>query len=102
MYCPTTSFHIGEDRKRSNGDPVTAQDFVFSYKRILTSAFGAQNVGNLFVMKGAEDYFNEKITDFDQVGVKTLGNTLPTFSANECQNFFKAAGYQVLNKWKIL
>ena len=66
------TFHIGEDRKWSNGDPVTAQDFVFSYKRILTSAFGAQNVGNLFVMKGAEDYFKEKITDFDQVGVKAL------------------------------
>ena len=66
------TFHIGEDRKWSNGDPVTAQDFVFSYKRILTPAFGAQSVDHLFVMKGAEDYFKEKITDFDQVGVKVL------------------------------
>jgi oligopeptide transport system substrate-binding protein len=66
------TFHIGEDRKWSNGDPVTAQDFVFSYKRILTPAFGSQYVDRLFVMKGAEDYFKEKITDFDQVGVKAL------------------------------
>jgi oligopeptide transport system substrate-binding protein len=66
------TFHIGEDRKWSNGDPVTAQDFVFSYKRILTPAFGSQLVDSLFVMKGAEDYFKEKITDFDQVGVKAL------------------------------
>ena len=66
------TFHIGEDRKWSNGDPVTAQDFVFSYKRILTPTFGAQSVDHLFVMKGAEDYFKEKITDFDQVGVKAL------------------------------
>ena len=66
------TFHIGEDRKWSNGDPVTAQDFVFSYKRILTPAFGSQHVDRLFVMKGAEDYFKEKITDFDQVGVKAL------------------------------
>ena len=66
------TFHIGENRKWSNGDPVTAQDFVFSYKRILTPAFGAQFVDHLFVMKGAEDYFKEKITDFDQVGVKAL------------------------------
>jgi oligopeptide transport system substrate-binding protein len=70
--CSVWTFHIGEDRKWSNGDPVTAQDFVFSYKRILTPAFGAQNVDRLFVMKGAEDYFKEKITDFDQVGVKAL------------------------------
>jgi oligopeptide transport system substrate-binding protein len=66
------TFHIGEDRKWSNGDPVTAQDFVFSYKRVLSPTFGAQNVDRLFVMKGAEDYFKEKITDFDQVGVKAL------------------------------
>jgi oligopeptide transport system substrate-binding protein len=66
------TFHIGEDRKWSNGDPVTAQDFVFSYKRILTPTFGSQYVDHLFVMKGAEDYFKGKITDFDQVGVKAL------------------------------
>ena len=68
----TWSFHIGEDRKWSNGNPVTAQDFVFSYKRMLTPAFGAQFVDSLFVVKGAEDYFKGKITDFDQVGVKAL------------------------------
>jgi len=66
------TFHIGEDRKWSNGDPVTAQDFVFSYKRILTSTFAAQSVDLLFVMKGAEDYFRGKIKDFNQVGVKAL------------------------------
>jgi oligopeptide transport system substrate-binding protein len=66
------TFHIGENRKWSNGNPVTAQDFIFSYKRILTPAFGSQYANFLFVMKGAEDYFKEKITDFDQVGVKDL------------------------------
>jgi oligopeptide transport system substrate-binding protein len=66
------TFHIGEDRKWSNGDPVTAQDFVFSYKRMLTSSFGAQYSENLFILKGAEDYYRGKITDFDQVGVKAL------------------------------
>jgi len=66
------TFHIGEDRKWSNGDPVTAQDFVFSYKRILTPAFGSRDGDRFFVMKGAEDYLKEKITDFDQVGVKAL------------------------------
>ena len=66
------TFHIGEDRKWSNGDPVTAQDFVFSYKRMLTASFGAQYSDNLFILKGAEDYYRGKITDFDQVGVKAL------------------------------
>jgi oligopeptide transport system substrate-binding protein len=66
------TFHIGEDRKWSNGDPVAAQDFVFSYKRMLTASFGAQYAENLFILKGAEDYYRGKITDFDQVGVKAL------------------------------
>jgi oligopeptide transport system substrate-binding protein len=66
------TFHIGEDRKWSNGDPVTAQDFVFSYKRILTPDFGSYYVDNLFILKGAEDYAKGKLKDFDQVGVKAL------------------------------
>ena len=66
------TFHIGENRKWSNGDPVTAQDFVFSYKRMLTASFGAQYSENLFILKGAEDYYRGKITDFEQVGVKAL------------------------------
>src|SRR5208282_3504361 len=66
------TFHIGENRKWSNGDPVAAEDFVFSYKRMLTASFGAQYADNLFILKGAEDYYRGKITDFDQVGVKAL------------------------------
>jgi oligopeptide transport system substrate-binding protein len=66
------TFHIGEDRKWSDGEPVKAQDFVFSYKRMLTASFGAQYAENLFILKGAEDYYSGKITDFDQVGVKAL------------------------------
>ena len=66
------TFHLGEDRKWSDGEPVKAGDFVFSYKRMLTASFGAQYAENLFILKGAEDYYTGKISDFDQVGVKAL------------------------------
>jgi oligopeptide transport system substrate-binding protein len=66
------TFHIGTDRKWSNGEPVKAGDFVFSYKRMLTPSFGAQYAENLFILKGAEDYYSGKIGDFGQVGVKAL------------------------------
>ena len=66
------TFHIGTDRKWSNGEPVKAGDFVFSYKRMLTPSFGAQYAENLFILKGAEDYYSGKTTDFGQVGVKAL------------------------------
>ena len=66
------TFRIGEDRRWSNGDPVTAQDFVFAYRRMLTASFGAAYADMLFILKGAEDYYRGKITDFGQVGVKAL------------------------------
>jgi oligopeptide transport system substrate-binding protein len=68
------TFHIGDNRKWSNGEPVTAQDFVFSYKRMLTASFGAEYAENLFILKGAEEYYQGKISDFAQVGVKALDN----------------------------
>ncbi|MBV9391862.1 MAG: peptide ABC transporter substrate-binding protein [Verrucomicrobia bacterium] len=66
------TFHIGADRKWSNADPVTAQDFVFSYRRMLTPSFASPYVDSLFIIKGGEDYYKEKLTDFNQVGVKAL------------------------------
>ncbi len=66
------TFHIGPDRKWSNGEPVTAGDFVFSYRRMLTPSFGAQYAENLFILKNAEGYYSGKINDFDQVGVKAV------------------------------
>ncbi|MGA8655755.1 MAG: peptide ABC transporter substrate-binding protein [Chthoniobacterales bacterium] len=68
------TFHIRENAKWSNGDPVTAQDFVFSYKRILTASLGAPYSDALFIIKGAEDYYHGKTKDFDQVGVKALND----------------------------
>jgi oligopeptide transport system substrate-binding protein len=66
------TFHLGENRKWSDGEPVKASDFVFSYRRMLTPSFGAQYAENLFVLKGAEGFYNGKFSDFDQVGVKAL------------------------------
>jgi oligopeptide transport system substrate-binding protein len=63
------TFHLREDAKWSNGDPVTAQDFVDSYRRVLTAGLGAVYSDALFIMKGAKDYYDQKLTDFNQVGV---------------------------------
>jgi oligopeptide transport system substrate-binding protein len=39
---------------------------------MLTASFGAEYADNLFVLKGAEEYYRGKISDFAQVGVKAL------------------------------
>lgn len=65
-------FHLRDNAKWSNGDPVTAQDFIFSYRRMLTATLGAPYIDALYILKGAKDYAEGRTTDFGQVGVKAL------------------------------
>jgi oligopeptide transport system substrate-binding protein len=60
------------DGKWSDGVPVTAQDFAFSYQRLLTPELGAQYAEMLYFIKGAEDFNKSKTTDFSTVGVEVL------------------------------
>ncbi|RRJ95910.1 peptide ABC transporter substrate-binding protein [Opitutaceae bacterium TAV4] len=64
------TFHIRPTARWSNGDPVTAQDFVFSFQRILSPALGAEYAYMLYAIKNAEDYNTGALTDFAQVGVR--------------------------------
>jgi oligopeptide transport system substrate-binding protein len=65
-------FHLRDNARWSNGDPVTAQDFIFSYRRMLTATLGAPYIDALCILKGARDYAAGRTTDFGQVGVKAL------------------------------
>ena len=82
------TFHLRADAKWSNGDPVTARDFLESYKRILSPSLASEYAYMHFVVKNAEAYNTNGITDFNQVGYKviddhtlqiTLDNATPYF-----------------------
>ena len=83
----TYTFHLRADAKWSNGDPVTAQDFVESYRRMLSPKFAAEYAYLLYnFVVGAKDYYDGKLTDFSKVGfaapdartlVVTLRNATP-------------------------
>ena len=66
----TYTFHLRKNARWSNGDPVTARDFLNSYKRFLTPALAARYAYMMFVVKNAEAFNQGKITDFSQVGFK--------------------------------
>ncbi len=66
------TFKIRPEARWSNGDPVTAGDFVFSYERILSPAYAAEYASMLFPIKNARAFNTGELTDFSQVGVKAL------------------------------
>jgi oligopeptide transport system substrate-binding protein len=68
----TYTFHLRHEARWSNGDPVTARDFVDSYQRILSPALGSDVAYMLYPVANAEAFNTGKITDFSQVGFRTL------------------------------
>ncbi len=86
----TYTFHLRPDARWSNGEPVTAQDFVDSYRRVLTPANGAPKASLFFLVRGAEDFYHGRLSDFAAVGfraadahtlVVTLAQPAPQFLA---------------------
>lgn len=65
-------FHIRDNAKWSNGQPITAQDFVDSWHRSLMPALGNEYIDSLFVFKNAEKFYKGEITDINQVGFKAI------------------------------
>jgi len=67
------TFHLRANLKWSNGEPLTAADFVQSYRRMLTPEFAAEYAYLIFnFVKGAEEFYKGQLKDFDQVGFKAI------------------------------
>jgi oligopeptide transport system substrate-binding protein len=64
----TYTFHLRPNAKWSNGEPVTARDFLASWKRVLTPSLAADNASLLYIVQNAEAFNKGELTDFTQVG----------------------------------
>ncbi len=65
----TYVFKLRKDVKWTDGVPLKAGDFVYSWRRLLSPVTAASYAYILFDIDGAEEFFNGKITDFAQVGI---------------------------------
>src|SRR5215213_6585948 len=52
----TVTFHLRNDLKWTNGDPVTAEDYVYSWKRTVSPELGADYAYQFYGIVGAQDY----------------------------------------------
>ena len=66
------TFYINPEAKWSNGEPMTASDYVWSWNRALHPDTGSLYAYMLYPIVNSEAYSKREITDFDQVGVKAL------------------------------
>ncbi|EED34251.1 oligopeptide ABC transporter periplasmic oligopeptide-binding protein [Luminiphilus syltensis NOR5-1B] len=66
------TFHINPKAVWSNGEPITASDYVWTWKRALHPKTGNRNAYLLYVIDNAEAFATGAIDDFGEVGVKAL------------------------------
>src|SRR5262249_7755379 len=68
----TYTFFLRPTASWSNGHPVTAQDFLFSFRRILSPKLASPYAYLLFPVKNAQAYQQGRCTDFAEVGFVAL------------------------------
>lgn len=66
------TFYLNEQARWSNGDVITAGDFVWSWHRALLPALGNQYAYSLYTIKNAEAFHLGRISDFNAVGVTAV------------------------------
>lgn len=71
----TYTFKLKAGIKWSDGRTLVADDFVYSWQRLLAPLTAASYAYFLFGIEGAEEFNSGKSTDFGTVGVKALGPT---------------------------
>lgn len=87
------TFTLREGATWSNGDPVTANDFEFAWKRVLNPETASQYASIMFVIEGAEAY-NSGEGDADSVGVKAVDErTLEVTLANPTAYFMDLTSF---------
>jgi oligopeptide transport system substrate-binding protein len=65
------SFKLRANAKWSNGDPVTAGDFVFSFRRLMNPETGAKYANILYTIKNGEKV-NKGQAKVEELGVKAI------------------------------
>lgn len=90
----TYTFHLRPAAVWSNGDPVTAGDFLFAWQRALDPATAADYAEQLFIIRNARAFNRGEITDFAQVGARAIDNrTLEVVLQNPIPYFIQLCAF---------
>lgn len=98
------TFHIRDDARWSNGDPIRASDFTFAWRRVLTPVVASEYFYQLYPIAGARTYYESRgdadptnDVPFDRVGAKVVDDrTLRVELAHPCPYFLNLAAFLTL------
>ena len=108
------TFHLRKDGKWTNGQPVTANDFVYSWLRTISPELGADYAYQFYGIKGAQEYnsCDSKKSDCNalkaKVGVSApdkytlkvqLTSAQPWFIQQVAHHSFLAVNRSAVEKW---
>jgi len=80
------TFHL-RDAKWSNGEPVTANDFVYAWQRAIDPNTASEYSFILYYVKNAEQIFNGKMKK-DQLGVKAIDDKTLEVTLEQATPYF--------------
>ena len=63
------TFHLRQNARWSDGQPITPDDFIWSWQRLLNPKLAAEYSGMLFLLKNGREVFEGKVPP-DQLGVR--------------------------------
>ena len=90
------TFHLRDDAKWSDGEPVTAEDFKYSWTRALDPATAAEYAFQLYYIVGARE-FNEGTGSADALGIKVIDEkTLEVTLENATTYFLELTAFPTL------
>jgi oligopeptide transport system substrate-binding protein len=92
------TFRLNPAARWTNGDGVTAQDFVWSWQRALNPKLGNLNASSFFLIKNAEGISKGEIEAVNALGVKALDSHTLEITLNEPTPYFLSA----LSKFRML
>ena len=96
----TYTFKLRPDARWSNGDPVTAQDFIYAWQRAMLPDLAADYTQLLFCIKGAQAFFhwrNQQLTQFAQNDSTTQTQTAQQLWDKTQKHFTETVGLAAPN-----
>ena len=84
----TYTFHLRQNAKWSNGDPVTAEDFVYSLRRAVDPATASDYAPILTVIQNADPIISGEEKDLTKLGVQAVDPHTLKITLNSSTPYF--------------